>query len=234
MNIGLVVNARGKMCLVHDESFEAVPLVVGYHMDIRQIEIFFDTGATYPIDWEATPEMDSYLQKINKILIIRMEDKVPVEGYDTSLFHLKNGEPIESEDGSEQTSDVSARNVESDGQDGEAEPWAAGELISTGTILVTEFESEIVRAELPILLYFWADWCGPCKRIRFVIDELSVELQQQIRVVRVNADEDRDIAAKYGIRSLPTFLLLRDGEVIATKIGALPKAALQSWLMESL
>jgi len=98
MNIGLVVNARGKMCLVHDESFNDVPLWVGYHLDGRQIEIIFNSGATYPIDWEATDEMDSYLQKINKILLIRMEDKKPVEGYDTSLLHLRRGSAIELED----------------------------------------------------------------------------------------------------------------------------------------
>jgi hypothetical protein len=97
MNIGLVVNARGKMCLVHDESFNAVPQWVGYHLDKRQIEIIFDGGASYPIDWEATDEMDNYLQKINKILLIRMEDKKPVEGYDTSLLHLRRGSPIELE-----------------------------------------------------------------------------------------------------------------------------------------
>ncbi|MDX2027291.1 MAG: hypothetical protein SFW62_01495 [Alphaproteobacteria bacterium] len=95
MNIGLVINARGKMCLVHDEPFEATPLWVGYHIDKKKIEIIFDTGGTYPINWEANDDMDSYLQKINKILVIRMEDKKPVEGYDTSFLHLKNGKTID-------------------------------------------------------------------------------------------------------------------------------------------
>ena len=95
MNIGLVVNARGKMCLVHDEVFEAIPLWVGYHIDRKQLEIIFDTGGTYPIDWEATEEMHNYLLKINKILIIRMENKKPVEGYDTSFLRLNNGRTVE-------------------------------------------------------------------------------------------------------------------------------------------
>jgi len=94
MNIGLVVNARGKMCLVHDEPFEATPLWVGYHVDKKQLEIIFDTGSTFPIDWEATDEMNNYLLRINKILIIRMEDKKPVEGYDTSFLRLKDGKTI--------------------------------------------------------------------------------------------------------------------------------------------
>lgn len=95
VNIGLVINARGKLCLVHDEPFEATPLWVGYHVDKKMLEIIFDTGHTYPIDWEATEEMHTYLSKANKILIIRMENRKPVEGYDTSFLRLKNGRTIE-------------------------------------------------------------------------------------------------------------------------------------------
>jgi len=95
VNIGLVVNARGKMCLVHDEPFEATPLWVGYHIDKKQLDIIFDTGGIYPIDWEADAEMNNYLLKTNKILIIRMENKKPVEGYDTSFLHMKNGKVID-------------------------------------------------------------------------------------------------------------------------------------------
>lgn len=95
MNIGLVINARGKLCLVHDEPFDATPLWVGYHVDRRRLEIIFDTGGTYPIDWEANDEMDGYLQKTDKILIIRMENRKPVEGYDTSFLRLRDGRTIE-------------------------------------------------------------------------------------------------------------------------------------------
>lgn len=95
MNIGLVVNARGKLCLVHDEPFEATPLWVGYHLDKRRLEIIFDTGRTYPIDWESTDEMDIYMQRVDKILIIRMENRKPVEGFDTSFLHLRDGKTVE-------------------------------------------------------------------------------------------------------------------------------------------
>lgn len=95
MNIGLVVNARGKLCLVHDEPFEATPLWVGYHVDKRRLEIIYDTGGTYPIDWEATDEMNAYLMKTNKILIIRMENRKPVEGFDTTFLRLRDGKTIE-------------------------------------------------------------------------------------------------------------------------------------------
>lgn len=80
---------------MHDEPFEATPLWVGYHIDKRQLEIIFDTGTTYPIDWEATDEMHSYLMRISKILIIRMENRKPVEGFDTSFLRLENGQTIQ-------------------------------------------------------------------------------------------------------------------------------------------
>jgi len=95
VNIGLVVNARGKLCLVHDEPFEATPLWVGYHIDKRKLEIIFDTGATFLIDWEATDEMHGYMMKINKILIIRMENRRPIEGFDTTFLRLQDGKTID-------------------------------------------------------------------------------------------------------------------------------------------
>ena len=91
MNIGLIVNAKGRVCLVHDEPFSATPLWVGYHVDKRMIEIIFDNGSTYPIDWTATEEMHPYLVRSEKILMIRLEDQQPVDGYDTSLLMLKDG-----------------------------------------------------------------------------------------------------------------------------------------------
>ncbi|MGB4100429.1 MAG: hypothetical protein WBK91_00770 [Alphaproteobacteria bacterium] len=95
MNIGLVINAKGKVCLVHDEPFEAVPVWVAYDVDSKRMKIIFDTGTDYPIDWEATDEIHYYLMKIGKILMIRMEDKKPIEGYDTSFVKYKNGKYFE-------------------------------------------------------------------------------------------------------------------------------------------
>ncbi len=95
MNIGLVVNARGKVCLVHDSPFDATPLWVGYHTDNKRLEVIFDTGSTYPIEWEATEEMHAYLLRIKKILIIRMDNKKPIEGYDTSFLKLSDGKVVD-------------------------------------------------------------------------------------------------------------------------------------------
>lgn len=95
MNIGLVINARGKVCMVHDTKFKGSPLWVGYHVDKKRLEIIFDSGSTHLVDWEATDEMHDYLLKINKILIIRMWNRKPVEGYDTSFLMLKDGKTID-------------------------------------------------------------------------------------------------------------------------------------------
>lgn len=95
LNMELIVNARGKMCLVHDRAFWAIPLWVGYHVDKRQLEIIFETGDTYPIDWAATDEMDGHLLSIDKILIIRMRGGKPVEGYSTSFLKLRDNRVIE-------------------------------------------------------------------------------------------------------------------------------------------
>lgn len=91
-NIGLVVNAMGKMCLVYDEVFEqGAVYCFEYHLDIKKIEIIFMSGETYLIDWRATDDMHDFLLKINRILMIRMENKKPVEGWDTSfLFNINS------------------------------------------------------------------------------------------------------------------------------------------------
>lgn len=95
MNIGLVINAKGKVCLVHDEPFDAVPVWVAYDVDTKHMKIIFDTGTDYPIEWESTDEIHYYLMKISKILLIRMEEKKPVEGYDTSFVKYRNGKYYE-------------------------------------------------------------------------------------------------------------------------------------------
>jgi len=91
MNIGLVINGKGKICLVHDEPFQRIPAFVKYHIDRLQLEISFEGGDTYPIDWVSTPEMDRHMLVASKILLIRMEHKAPVEGYDTSLLKWSAG-----------------------------------------------------------------------------------------------------------------------------------------------
>jgi hypothetical protein len=95
LNIGLVINGKGRVCLVHDEAFDAVPVWVAYDVDTRRMKIMFDTGADFPIDWQATDEVHYYLQRIGKILLIRLEDQKPIDGYDTSFVRYRNGKYLE-------------------------------------------------------------------------------------------------------------------------------------------
>jgi len=101
----------------------------------------------------------------------------------------------------------------------------------TTQVSEAEFSTEVLGASLPVLVDFWAEWCGPCKAIAPVLEEISNEMAGKVKIVKVNVDENPNIAAQYGIRSIPTMILFKGGEPADMKVGAgEPKAGLVKWL----
>ena len=92
------------------------------------------------------------------------------------------------------------------------------------------FSQDVLKADGPVLVDFWAEWCGPCKMIGPALEELAGEFAGKLTVAKVNIDENPQTPMKYGVRGIPTMILFKDGQVAATKIGALPKSKLYEWV----
>lgn len=92
------------------------------------------------------------------------------------------------------------------------------------------FNADVIEAQTPVLVDYWAEWCGPCKMIAPILDEVSKTYDGKLRVAKMNVDENRDVPAKYGIRGIPTLMLFKDGQLAATKVGALSKAQLTAFI----
>ncbi len=97
----------------------------------------------------------------------------------------------------------------------------------------SSFESDVLKSETPVVVDFWAEWCGPCKSIAPHLEELANEKGEQIKVAKVNIDDNPLTPTKYGVRGIPTLMLFKDGELAATKVGAVPKSKLFEWVDES-
>lgn len=102
--------------------------------------------------------------------------------------------------------------------------------MATKKITDTSFHADVIAADGPVLVDFWAEWCGPCKQIGPSLEELSDELGAKVTIAKINIDENPDAPARYGVRGIPTMILFKGGEAAATKVGAAPKSQLKSWL----
>ena len=104
------------------------------------------------------------------------------------------------------------------------------------TVNVTDesFEIEVVKAGKPVVVDFWAEWCGPCKMVGPILEELSNELSDKVTIAKHNIDENPNVPSKFGVRGIPTLLLFKDGELKSTKVGASTKSDLKSWIEQNL
>ena len=105
--------------------------------------------------------------------------------------------------------------------------------MATVKVDTSNFKSEVLDASEPVVVDFWAEWCGPCKMIAPSLEEISSEMAGKVKVAKVNIDENPDIAAQYGVRSIPTLAMFKGGEVADIKVGASPKSALSNWISGS-
>jgi thioredoxin 1 len=106
--------------------------------------------------------------------------------------------------------------------------------MTTTKVSDASFETDVLKAKGPVLVDFWAEWCGPCKQIAPSLEQIAGEMAGKVTVAKINIDENPTTPTRYGVRGIPTLILFKDGQVAATKVGALPKGKIVEWLEGSL
>jgi len=103
------------------------------------------------------------------------------------------------------------------------------------TVKVTDdsFEQDVLKSSTPVLVDFWAEWCGPCKQIAPALEQIAQELGGSVTIAKVNIEDSPGVPSRYGVRGIPTLMLFRDGQMASMKVGAMPKAKILEWLQEA-
>ena len=102
--------------------------------------------------------------------------------------------------------------------------------MAVGKVSDASFESDVLKATEPVVVDFWAEWCGPCRMIAPALEEIATAMGDKVKIVKLNVDENPQIAAKYGVMSIPTLMMFKNGELASRQVGAAPKAKLEQWI----
>src|SRR5262245_30307050 len=110
--------------------------------------------------------------------------------------------------------------------------WSCHKM-STVKVTDESFETDVLKSDTPVLVDFWAEWCGPCKQIATALEQISEEFGGQVTVAKLNIEESPTTPSRYGVRGIPTMMLFKDGQMASMKVGAMPKAKILEWLFEA-